>query len=134
VDIRLVATQPSKPAQQRVAFRRRVSVPARLMWKDSHGAMRFASGVTRDVSEHGLFIECSTPAVIPLYRLVHVQIEREGRDHADVPDVLREGKVLSAVYRVGPYRKSTGAPEGYALRLLVEPQCESVRQVTRSIA
>jgi hypothetical protein len=33
---------------------------------------------------------------------------------------LREGKVLSAIYRVGPYKTSTGTPSGYALRLLVE--------------
>jgi hypothetical protein len=72
--------------------------------------------------------------VIPLYRLVHVQIEREGREHAEVPEVLREGKVLSAVYRVGPFRRSTGAPEGYALRLLVEPQRQALPQIKRSIA
>jgi hypothetical protein len=28
---------------------------------------------------------------------------------------------LSAIYRVGPYKTSTGTPQGYALRLLVEP-------------
>jgi hypothetical protein len=30
--------------------------------------------------------------------------------------------VLSAVYRVGPCEPSTGAPSGYALRLLVDPR------------
>jgi hypothetical protein len=25
------------------------------------------------------------------------------------------------VYRVGPYRTATGTPQGYALRLLIEP-------------
>jgi hypothetical protein len=35
--------------------------------------------------------------------------------------VLRQGKVLSAVYRVGPYKAATGTPHGYALRLLIEP-------------
>lgn len=109
-------------------------MPARLMWKDSRGAVRFASGITRDVSDRGVFIECTSPAVIPLYRLVHVQLEREGREHSDIPDVLRDGKVLSAVYRVGPYRRSTGAPEGYALRLLVEPQRQVAQQAARSIA
>ena len=33
----------------------------------------------------------------------------------------RGGKVLSAVYRVGPYRSSTGTPSGYAIRLLIDP-------------
>ena len=36
--------------------------------------------------------------------------------------VLRSGKVLSAVYRLGTFQKSTGTPEGYGLRLLVEPR------------
>jgi hypothetical protein len=35
--------------------------------------------------------------------------------------VLQQGKVLSAVYRVGPYKSATGTPQGYALRLLAEP-------------
>jgi hypothetical protein len=30
--------------------------------------------------------------------------------------------VLSAVYRVGPCEPATGAPSGYALRLLVDPR------------
>ena len=38
---------------------------------------------------------------------------------------LQEGKVLSAVYRVGPHKTSTGTPMGYALRLLVEPKPNS---------
>jgi hypothetical protein len=29
--------------------------------------------------------------------------------------------VLSAVYRLGAVQRSTGTPEGYGLRLLVEP-------------
>ncbi len=37
------------------------------------------------------------------------------------PQALRTGKVLSAVYRAGHFQKSTGTPEGYGLRLLVEP-------------
>jgi hypothetical protein len=40
--------------------------------------------------------------------------------------VLQQGKVLSAVYRVGPYRTSSGTPQGYALRLLVEPKRNTV--------
>jgi hypothetical protein len=105
-----------------VSERQALAIPARLMWKDARGAMRFASAVTRDISEQGLFVECTTPAVIPLYRLVQVQIDREGRDCGVIPKALREGKVLAAVYRVGPYRRSTGAPAGYALRLMIEPE------------
>jgi hypothetical protein len=80
------------------------------------------SVVTRDVSDVDAFVECQVPASIPLYRLVHFQIERIARASSELPAVLQQGKVLSAVYRVGPYRSSTGTPQGYALRLLVEPK------------
>jgi hypothetical protein len=96
-------------------------VPGRLTWRDASGALRFVSVVTRDVSDVDAFVECQVPASIPLYRLVHFQVERSGRDCAELPAVLRQGKVLSAVYRVGPYRTATGTPQGYALRLLIEP-------------
>jgi tRNA G26 N,N-dimethylase Trm1 len=108
--------------QTRVGHRRQVSVPARLTWRDASGTLRFVSVVMRDVSEVDAFVECQVPASIPLYRLVHFQVERPSREGQDLPAALREGKVLSAVYRVGPYKTSTGTPSGYALRLLVEPK------------
>lgn len=106
---------------QRVAERRQISVPGRLTWRDASGTLRFASVMTRDVSDCDLFVECQIPASIPKYRLVHFQVERTARDAGELPGVLRSGKVLAAVYRVGPYQSSTGTPRGYALRLLVEP-------------
>jgi hypothetical protein len=78
--------------------------------------------MTRDVSDVDAFVECEMPASIPLYRLVHFQIERPSREGHDLPPALQHGKVLSAVYRIGPYRASSGTPQGYALRLLVEPK------------
>ena len=96
-------------------------MPGRLTWRDASGTLRFVSVMTRDVSDVDVFVECQMPASIPLYRLVHFQIERPAREGADVPRVLKQGKLLTAVYRVGPYRSSTGTPQGYALRLLVEP-------------
>ena len=60
------------------------------------------SVVTRDVSDVDVFVECQVPASIPLYRLVHFQIERRRATCTDLPAVLQQGKVLSAVYRVGP--------------------------------
>jgi hypothetical protein len=105
----------------RVGERRKVSVAGRLTWRDSSGALRFVSVVTRDVSDVDAFVECQAPTSIPLYRLVHFQIERAGRDCSELPAVLQQGKVLSAVYRVGPYKSATGTPQGYALRLLIEP-------------
>src|SRR6187402_130075 len=101
--------------------RRSLVLPARVTWKDARGALRFASVVTRDVSENGIFIEWTEASTIPLYRLVTLQLERDARNIDGVPQALRTGKVLSAVYRAGDFQKSTGTPEGYGLRLLVEP-------------
>ncbi|MBI2829020.1 MAG: hypothetical protein HYX77_07100 [Acidobacteria bacterium] len=113
--------RPQTGCRPRIGDRRKVQVQGRLTWRDAGGALRFVSVVTRDVSDLDAFVECQVPASIPLYRLVHFQIERNGRECAELPAVLQQGKVLSAVYRVGPYRAATGTPQGYALRLLIEP-------------
>jgi len=107
---------------QRIGNRRKLRIPGRLTWRDASGTLRFVSVVTRDVSDVDAFVECEMPASIPLYRLVHFQIERAARDSGDIPAALQQGKILSAIYRVGPYRSATGTPQGYALRLLVEPK------------
>jgi len=112
--------ETTKPAARR-ADRRALSLPGRVTWKDSRGTTRFASVMTRDISDNGVFIEWSEPTSIPLYRLVSFQLERDARNTDGVPPVLRSGKVLSAVYRKGAFQKSTGTPDGYGLRLLVEP-------------
>ena len=112
--------RPAKTTQ-RVSERRTLSVPARLTWKDASGAVRFVSVTTRDISDAGVFVECEAGAAIPLYRLVHLQVERSTRNADQLPSRLREGRVLSAVWRVAPCRRSTGTPSGYALRFLVEP-------------
>ena len=117
------ATTQTRPRahQERIGERRSVRVAGRLTWRDASGTLRFVSIVTRDVSELDAFVECQVPASISLYRLVHFQIERPARDAEELPAALRQGKVLSAVYRVGPYRSATGTPQGYALRMLIEP-------------
>ena len=121
--VQAVATSENLRAlpRTRIGERRKVRVAGRLTWRDASGALRFVSVITRDVSETDAFVECQAPTSIPLYRLVHFQIERTGRDCSELPAVLQQGKVLSAVYRVGPYRPATGTPHGYALRLLIEP-------------
>jgi hypothetical protein len=106
---------------RRSAERVQVTLPARLTWKDASGAVRFASVTTRDVSAAGVFVVADGGAAIPLYRLVHLQLERDAREATGIPERLRQGRVLSAVWRVGACRRSTGRPEGYALRFLVEP-------------
>jgi hypothetical protein len=109
-----------------------VTVPARITWKDASGAVRFASVTTRDVSEAGVFVECEAGAAIPLFRLVHLQVERSAGANQKLPSKLREGRVLSAVWRVAPCRRSTGTPSGYALRFLDDPQVAAV-QIARPV-
>jgi hypothetical protein len=106
---------------KRAAERRVVTLPARLTWKDQRGTIRFASVVTRDVSDLGVFVECQSVVSIPLYRLVQFQLERDVRASDPVPDALRLGRILAAVYRVTPPGPS-GRPQGLALRLMVEPR------------
>jgi hypothetical protein len=122
--IQTVATPETQTAytQNRIGHRRQIRVQGRLTWRDASGTLRFASVVTRDVSDVDAFVECQVPASIPLYRLVHFQIESNARDCGDLPAALQQGKVLSAIYRVGPYKSATGTPQGYALRLLVDPR------------
>ncbi|MBY0495198.1 MAG: hypothetical protein K2Y23_13385 [Cyanobacteria bacterium] len=108
-------------------------MPARITWKDASGAVRFASVMTKDISEAGVFVECEAGAAIPLYRLVHLQVERSFGAAHQLPTMLREGRVLSAVWRVAPCRRSTGTPSGYALRFLVDPQAEATQVTTTNV-
>lgn len=113
-------------AEKRTAERRRVRVPAQIVWKDHRGQTRMASVVTRDVSEQGVSFECRTGLTVPLYRLVYFQVERHLRNHPELPKTLRKQNVLSAVFRVGECSQKTGTPVEYAIRLLVDPQKSDV--------
>jgi PilZ domain len=119
-------------ATQRTNGRQRVAMPARLTWKDQGGSVRFASVVTRDVSETGAFVECASVAPIPLFRLVHLQLETPGA--AATP--LAAGRVLAAVWRVEREPATGGSPAGYALRFMVDPAEQAVapRYVRSEIA
>jgi hypothetical protein len=108
-------------SEKRTAERRTLAVPGQIVWKDGRGTTRLASVITRDVSEHGVAVECLNGTAIPLYRLVYFQVDRDARHRPDLPEALRKPNVLSAVFRVGPYSQVTGSPSEYALRLLVEP-------------
>jgi hypothetical protein len=90
--------------------------------------------MTRDISETGVFIEWSEPTSLPLFRLATFQLERDARSIDGVPSALRVGKVLSAVYRLGTFRKATGTPEGYGLRLLIEPSLATAPVVRSATA
>jgi len=131
----VTSVHTAKPESRvRIGDRRKLRVPGRLTWRDAKGALRFVSVVTQDISEFDAFVECQVPTSIPLYRLVHFQVERIGRDCSGLPAVLQHGKVLSAIYRVGPYRPSTGTPQGYALRLLIDPAQLAMRPAGARVA
>jgi hypothetical protein len=119
--------------QTRAVERRPVALPARLTWKDQRGTARFASVVTRDVSELGVYVECQSSVSIPMYRLVQFQLERDARDGEVLPEALRRGRVLSAVYRVTPATPS-GTPQGLALRLMIEPRRTAMPTAARATA
>jgi hypothetical protein len=104
----------------RAAERRALTLPARLTWKDQRGTTRFASVLTKNVSEFGVYVECQSPVSIPLYRLVQFQLERSPRGSESVPESLLEGRILSAVYRISP--ASPSKPQGLALRLMIDPR------------
>jgi hypothetical protein len=108
--------------EKRRSDRRRIVVPGQIIWKDSRGTTRVAPVRTKDVSEYGVSVDCLGGLPIPQYRLVYLQLDREARDRTDLPEVLRKPGVFSAVFRVGECLQATGAPSGYALRLLVEPK------------
>ena len=127
-------SRPPKPANppKRAAERRAVSVPARLTWKDQRGATRFATVMTRNVSDFGVYVECESPVTISLFRLVQFQLEREGRDADGLPVSLLQGRVLGAVYRVTPPTESRR--QGLALRLMVDPRRNAVADVENARA
>ena len=116
-----VVSATNSASNKRTADRRSVSLPARLTWKDQRGTTRFASVITRNVSEFGVFVECQGTVSIPLYRLVQFQLERDVRESDPLPASLRSGRILSAVYRVAS-PAANGGRQGLALRLLVDPK------------
>ncbi len=136
VDVKHIWTDRPSPhtdANKRSAERRIIALPARLTWKDQRGTTRFATVVARNVSDFGVYVECQSPVSIPLFRLVQFQLERDGRDGARLPDILQQGRVLSAVYRVSP--PSAAQPQGLALRLMIDPKRNAVmEQQTRATA
>jgi hypothetical protein len=120
--LRLVQGSGHQPrTEKRISERRALAVPGQIVWKDARGNTKLTPVVTRDVSDHGVSVECLTGAAIPMYRLVYFQVDREARHRPDLPEALRKPNVLSAIFRVGEDNRATGAPSNYALRLLVEP-------------
>jgi hypothetical protein len=110
-----------RPVEKRKSERTHVMLPARLTWKDQRGTTRFASVMTRDISEYGVFVELPSPVSIGLFRLTQFQLERDARDTRGLPHAVRQGRLLAAVYRVHPPTRA-GGRQGLALRLMVDPR------------
>jgi hypothetical protein len=128
--LRLVQGGHQARSEKRSSERRPVEVPGQIVWKDARGNTKMTSVVTKDVSEYGVSVECLNGAAIPLYRLVYFQVDRDARQHAELPAALKKPNVLSAVFRVGDDNRTIGGPAGYALRLLVEPARGTQSQVS----
>ncbi|MGE0450336.1 MAG: hypothetical protein AB7Q29_12235 [Vicinamibacterales bacterium] len=107
--------------ENRITERRPLTLPALLTWKDQRGSARFASVVTRDVSEYGVFVETLSPISIPQFRLVQFQLDREARNAEDLPAALKQGRLLAAVYRIHQPTRP-GTRQGLALRLMIDPK------------
>ena len=58
---------------------------------------------------------------ITQFRLVQFQLERDVRHMPGIPEAIRHGRLLSAVYRIVQPTRS-GGRQGLALRLLVDPR------------
>ena len=69
------------------------------------------------MSKQGVYVECSSAVSIPLYRLVLLRGLRHVRHSDGLPESLRQGPILSAVYRVN-LPKTSNEPVGLALRLM----------------
>ena len=120
LDLKHIRSEKHEPGNKRTTERQAVALPARLTWKDSRGMTRFATVVTRNVSQFGVYVESQSPVSIPLYRLVQFQLERDTRGGDALASALPQGRVLSAVYRVTPASESTR--QGFALRLMIDPR------------
>jgi hypothetical protein len=130
VNLTLAPTTKSAACNRRASERRPVALPARLTWKDQRGATRFATVWTRDISDEGVYVESYSAVPIPLYRLVQFQLERPAAEGEIVPTALRQGRILSAVYRVATPTTS-GTRQGLALRLMVDPRRRSADTTDR---
>ena len=100
--VNLICNSGMKANTQR-AQRQQVALSGRVTWKDSRGMTRFASVVTRDVSETGVFIEWREPTSIPLYRLVSFQLERDARSRHGLPLALQNGGAQPFIARHLPW-------------------------------
>jgi hypothetical protein len=112
--------------EKRGADRLRISVPGQIVWKDARGATRLASVVTRDVSEHGVSVECTGGTPIPALSPGLLPGGPRGTAPAGPARTPAPGERPVGHLQGRTYSDTTGAPSEYGLRLLVEPERQSV--------
>src|SRR4051812_50183019 len=112
--LRLVQGGQQPRSEKRTSERRSLAVPGQIVWKDARGNTKMTSVITRDVSDHGVSVECLNGAAIPLYRLGYFQLDREAREPPGVPDAPRKSDVLSGRVRVGEEKPAPRAPRAEA--------------------
>src|SRR4051794_38042839 len=95
--LRLVQGGQQPRSEKRAAERRPLALPGQIVWKDARGHTKLAEVITRDVSDVGVSVVCSGGGVvIPPYRLVYFQLDRDVRNNPSLPAALRKPNVLSA--------------------------------------
>ncbi len=109
-----------------------LTAAARLTWKDANGAVRFTSVRARDITDAGAVVDCDQSVALPLYRLVHLQMEKSVRDNPALPAELRTGRVLAAVWQASACQPETGRPGSYALRFMTAGSTSRVETVRRA--
>lgn len=124
----LSASSTATASERRSSDRRAASLPGFMTWRDRRGTTRFASMVVRNISDYGAFVECDSATVIPLFRLVTLQLDHGVSGDAGVPEELcKAGRVLGAVYRRVMPGAGNGLRQGYAVRLMIDPDRVNAR-------
>ena len=93
-----------------------------------HDALRHGRGAQRERLRR--LHRVPDPGVVPLYRIVQVQIERDGTAATALPAALLRGRVLSAVYRISS--ASMSKRQGIALRLMIDPRTLAASEPARA--
>ena len=120
--LRLVQGGHQPRSEKRTRSVAGLRVPGQIVWKDARGNTKLTEVVTRDVSEHGVAVECLNGAAIPLYRLVYFQVAREARHQRRSAAGAAGNRTCSPRSSASaPTTSATGAPARICARLLVEP-------------
>ena len=105
--------------------RQQVALPARITWKDAHGATRFASVVTRDVSE----LVCSSSASrLSASRVPVGAVPAGARSPRIGPDPVDTSQRPFSRRSIASAQRRPRQAAGLALRLMVDPKRQPVER------